>query len=86
MHVFSQAFANMLSQKYLGFSSFCKYDFAGIRKLSRNFKFASMVRSASQCFAVFRKLSVFKVSQNFEKFRKVSQIGFLSMHLSQSGG
>ena len=33
MHVFLQAFANMLLQKYLGFASFYKYDFAGFGKL-----------------------------------------------------
>ena len=33
MHVLSQAFANMLSQKYLGTASLHKYDFAGFSKL-----------------------------------------------------
>ena len=58
MHVFSQAFANMLLQKYLGFASFGKYDF---RKLSR--KFANMFRKAFQAFAIHA----------FARFRKVSQ-------------
>ena len=52
MHVFSQAFANMLSQKYLGFANFRKYDFARFRELSRKF-----ANALSQCFAIFRKLS-----------------------------
>ena len=75
MHVFSQfvseAFANLLSQKYSGFASFRKYDFACFRKLSR--KFANMV---SQCLASFRKLSQFMVSQAFARIRKDSQMGF----------
>ena len=61
MHVFSQAFrkfANMISQKYLGFASFPKYDFTGFHKLSHTF--ANMV---SRCFAIFRKLSQFIVLQ-----------------------
>ena len=37
MNVFSQAFAYKLSQEYLGFASFRKYDFAGFSKLSQGF-------------------------------------------------
>ena len=79
MHVFSQAFANMLSQKYLGFASVRQYDFACIRELSR--KFANM---GLQCFASFRNLSqafaihgfaTFKL-QAFARSRKDSQMDF----------
>ena len=33
MHKFSHAFAHLLSQKYSGFASFRKYDFACFSKL-----------------------------------------------------
>ena len=78
MHVFSQAFskfANMVSQKYLGFASFPKYDFTGFHKLSHTF--TNMV---SHCFAIFCKLSKFIVLQtsSLAKFCKRTQNWFSS--------
>ena len=52
MHVLLQGFANVLSQKYLGFARICKYDLAGFRKFSRTF--ANMVL---QCFIIFCKVT-----------------------------
>ena len=68
MHVFLQAFANILSQKYLGFASFRKYDLAGFRKLSR--KFANMVL---QRFAIFHKWFAIYC---FASFSNLSQMDF----------
>ena len=85
MHVFSQAFANMLSQKYLGFAIFRKYNFAGFRKLSR--EFANMV--SQQGFAGV-KIMVFPTS--FSTFSQGFAMGTLLMvlgarfHPPRSGG
>ena len=55
MHVFSQAFANMLSQKYLGFASFANT----ISQAFVSFRANSQMRfrSVSQYFASFRMVS-----------------------------
>ena len=63
MHVFSQAFANMLSLKYSGFASLCKYDFAGFLKLLHNLQI--WFRSVLQYFTSFRL-----------SYRKVLRIDF----------
>ena len=69
MQGFSQAFANMLSQKYLGFASFRKYDitaytaFASFRTILQVWS-----RSVSQAFAIFS----FAFLQGFARFRKLT--------------
>ena len=72
MHVLLHGFANLLSQKYIGFARIRKYDFAGFHKLSQ--AFTSFLTLSQICFAIFRKVSQDIVSQSFAKFRKVSRI------------
>ena len=64
MHIFSQAFANMLSQKHLGFASFANmisHAFASFRSNSQ-----MRCKYDSQYFASFR-------NSGFASFRKLSQ-------------
>ena len=62
MHVVSQAFANMLSQKYLGLASF-----HNIIQAFASFRANSQIwfRSASQYFEIYGFASFRKVSQGF---------------------
>ena len=56
INVFLQAFTNMLLLKHLGLASFCKYDFAGFRKLLHNFANMVQVSQVSQYVARFHNL------------------------------
>ena len=74
-HVLSQAFANMLSQKYICLASFRKYDFAGFSKPLAHFGIYS--------FAVFHSVLPFLnliILRTFAKFCKVPQIDFRKIY------
>ena len=71
MHVFSQAFSIMLSQKYLGFAIMISQAFAS---LSVGTLSQIWFHSVSQCFARFRRRNLyFRIVSQID-FRKVSRV------------